>query len=539
MLQLSCRRITLGAMLMACVSTTVYSTPLNNVTDTEIIHTIYGTDKFYTKKDKKTINFHMSPYYQHAGRGRNASGDACPLGERLGKWNMSGIFFGTDAANKDWNDKNYPALFNAYNSAKSLFTASNTQAAVSGNTNPLFQTDLTDEKSFDPKSCGPTNDALSFLSEVRVTHEKLGLRGQVTFDLPLGLGFTVKSGITDYKEKPHFPGLWNSTTGNALTAAANGSTSLTAGPVFIAKTDKADAIYNLNPNPSPTSDPTDPANQPISPIKATTPESGGQLQQAAANTLYYLFTTEGQRQIFYEIGLNTCTMHDTCAEDTHVQLFWQYPWQMKERGEVSVTTIPYVSIGAWLPTGKIRDQNKAFSIDTGNGGFYGLTFEGSIAFDFPKIIQTSFGGGALVSFEKDLVNYRVPSANGKNPIKQSGFYPWRTSVANRPGTTWYANASFKADGFSDALSLYCDYLYTYHQTDSFSLKEMNDTRAAAFKPGLHHLKKTSSWKSQLVNVGLGYKVNNNLAFGGALQSMIGGVRVFKTTTIMGSVTFTW
>lgn len=517
MLRFTYRRITLCAILITFTAARLAATPMNNITDTEIFHTIQGTDKFYTKRQKGEFNLHLSPFYQHAGRARNSTGRVVPTGERLGQWNMSGLFFGTNAmpTGKTINATDYPYLYYAQNALKEL---ANTPS-------PILSTfpDLTNENTFVPTSPkNPVEQYLAaYLQGVNVKHEKLGLRGKISFDFGFGLGLAVKGGLVDLKETSTFPGISRS---NPITTLTGQTPPL---------------VLNATPNPNGAPPPDF-----IAPSKTLQ-------EQAAVDALYYVFTTAAQKQLFNEIGLNTYSAHETCLEDTHVQLYWQIPCAMKEKGELSVTTIPYLSIGIWLPTGKAHDQDKAFSIDTGNGGFYGLTFEGTISFDFPKLLQSSFGAGAVVSLEKDLNNYRVPSANPLNPnqpispsnplnpIKQSGFYPWKTSISKKPGTTWYANASFKADGFSDALSLYFDYIYTYHEKDSISLKESDAKRAASFKPGIHVLEAQSSWKSQLINVGLGYRINKNLAFGGAFQAMISGVRVFKTTTAMGSVTFSW
>jgi hypothetical protein len=253
----------------------------------------------------------------------------------------------------------------------------------------------------------------------------------------------------------------------------------------------------------------------------------------------YIFSQNARQKLFKEINLDVSEVRDTCLEDTHMQLFWHFPYEMKEKGELSVTMIPYLAIGAWIPTGKVRNQDRAFSIDTGNGGFYGLTFEGSLGFDYPKLLQASFGAGALVSMSKEFKNYRVPSAAADTPIKQSGFYPWKTTVSRTPGITWYGNASFKADGFSDAMSLYFDYIYTYHQKDSILLRETSSDRSKAFALGPARLEEESNWKTQLLNIGLEYRINQHLSFGGAVQAMIGGVRVFKTTTVLASMTLTF
>lgn len=483
-------------VLFGAVASRVQATPMYNVTDTQIIHTVQGTDKFYTKKQKGEIRLHLSPFFQHAGAARNDKGRRVPMGERVGKWNMSGLFFGQAAAPLAF--ASYPMLNNVFGTQikndNSIADPAVTIAEVGAITTFNYK-NLTNEGDFSLESNIP-----AFMPTVDVKHEKMGLRGQLSCDFGFGLGVSVKGGVVDYKERPNFD------IGKRMRQAV-GLDTTAAEPAF------------------------------------------GTKEQDVLSGLYkYIFSPVAREKLFKEIDVDASEIRDTCLEDMHMQLFWHFPYEMKEKGELSVTMIPGLAVGAWLPTGKVKDSRRIFSIDTGNGGFYGLTFEGSLGFDYPKLLQASFGAGALVSMSKEFKDYRVPSSgkyvggalNGQQiPIKQSGIYPWRTTVGITPGVTWYANASLKADGFSGALSFYFDYIYTYHQKDTIHLRESNTTRSEAFKLGPAKLSEESNWKTQLMNFGLDYRINQHLSFGSGLQAMIGGVRVVKTTTVMGSMTLTF
>ncbi len=497
-------------ILFAVASLKLGATPMNNVSDSQPFHTIQCSDLFYTKKQKGEIRLHLSPFFQHAGAARNDKGRRVPLGERLGHWNMSGLFFGKAAAPLTAPgafDTDYPAIKAAEGFLK----------ALTDNAGIETPSPFDNFKNLEKEDLFSTDNTASSFVAVDVEHEKLGLRTQLSCDFGFGLGISIKGGVVDYKERPHF------------------------------------GVVGLSGDLShipPLQQPPNAGTPEIDPVKvaANLAPSAGENKDAHYTVYNILFAPTAREKLFKEIGLDIGEVRETCLEDTHMQLYWHFPYEMKEKGELSVTMVPCFAVGAWIPTSPVKDQDKAFSIDTGNGGFYGFTLEGSLAFDFPKLVQTSFGGGAVISMEKDFKNYRVPSSNPVDPatdpvtyypIKQSGFYPWKTTIARKPGVTWYGNASFKADGFNDALSLYFDYIYTYHQKDSITLRETNETRSKAFALGVQKLEEESNWKTQLINIGLDYRINPNLAFGGAVQSMIGGVRVFKTTTVMGSMTLSF
>lgn len=467
----------------------VTATPINNYNDTNAVYSPQGSDRFYIKPDEKKtskggLRLQISPFYQHAGRARNGAGRSVPMGERLGKWNMTGLFFGQAAAPVPL--ANYTELndvFTKYikgdgeihNTAKIDFHDVALQNLAK---EAAYDLDVNVASLFGGFNKGEATDT----GALGITYEKYGLRGQVAVSFVHGLSLSVKGGLVDYKMSPDFK------VGDTLKLA-----------------DESDE------------------------------------NQKAKKVVYdHLFAPAARAKLFGEIGLDLDGVRKTAMEDMHIQLQWHLPQDFRENDDLAVTVIPNLAVGMWLPTGKKKDQDRAFSLDTGNGGFYGFTLEGALAFDFPQLMQTNFGGGAIVSASKDQSGYRVPSADPKvGVIKQQGFYPWKTSVNIKPGLTWFAQASLKSEGFSGDLSLFFDYVYTYHQRDSIKLKETDVTRQAAFAPGVKHLENESNWKSQLCNIGLDYRITKNLAFGGLVQGMIGGSRVLKSTLVMGTVTFSF
>lgn len=473
----------------------VTATPINNYNDTNAVYSPQGSDRFYIKPDEKKtskggLRLQISPFYQHAGRARNGAGRSVPMGERLGKWNMTGLFFGQAAAPVPITNASYPILHNVFTtyfkSGSGIHDGTNDITPTSPELQNLAKEDTYDLDVNVGSLFGGFNgqsDSATDTGALGITYEKYGLRGQVAVSFVHGLSLSVKGGLVDYKMSPDF------NVGNTLK-------------------DWGDLSAD---------------------------------DQKAKKVVYdHLFAPAARAKLFGEIGLDLDGVRKTAMEDMHIQLQWHLPQDFRENDDLAVTVIPNLAVGMWLPTGKKKDQDRAFSLDTGNGGFYGFTLEGALAFDFPQLMQTNFGGGAIVSASKDQSGYRVPSAHPDvGVIKQQGFYPWKTSVNIKPGLTWFAQASLKSEGFSGDLSLFFDYVYTYHQRDSIKLKETGVARQKAFAPGVKHLENESNWKSQLCNIGLDYRITKNLAFGGLVQGMIGGSRVLKSTLVMGTVTFSF
>lgn len=344
-------------------------------------------------------------------------------------------------------------------------------------------TDYSLETNYDPGASlattpvGETSPMKTLVSfnSRKCDYEKLGLRGKIGFELGCGFGINVKTGIVDYKY-----------TG---TVSAKQQSDQTVQPAY--------GLYNA---------------------LLSDPSSSG---------------------IFEDLPIDVEEVRTTTFEDTHVELYFQAPFDFKDDGETVVTFAPYFSIGGWLPTGEQKDYKKFYSLPTGNNGHYCLTIEGSLNFDFPGTIQLSVGGGAVVSDTREYTVFRFPTN-----VYQEGFYPWTTKIEESPGTVWYFNSSFKAENFISDLSFYFDYVYTYHEKDDISIEEPSSgvnsaSRKAAFEAMSSEYSNRTIWKDQQVNAGLSYRIARQLALGCAIQAHISGVRVFKATTEMAYIDLTF
>lgn len=445
-------------LFIATFFTTCFSTPLNNLWDTQIIHNVYGTDKYFRTKDKSQIGLHLSPYYQHTVSAKNKSCKKVPSGDRLGQWQMMGIFFGEAARPAGY--KATPTMTRVKQELLTLFADPT-----------FFEQDECKNTSFRPED-PDGNAALGFYDAVRADYEKLGLRGQLFFEFKNWVGIKIKGGIVDYRNAPNF---------------------------------------------------------------IITPNDPLHTNEEEVNRI--LLAPEVRDCIAKELDLCFDDCRHTDFEDTHAQVYVNLPWRLKDdQGDLVCTMVTHLSLGGWLPTGAESDVNKPFQAPTGNDGYTAVTFEGSLGFDFPQSVQLNFGGGLLLSEERDLKEYRVPSSKF-----QSGIIPWKTSITRKPGLTWYVNASFKGENFIDNVSVYFDYLYTRHTKDSIRLSDCLPTRQTIFEKskGIATLIEQSCWRNQQANIGFDYRINENLAFGFGLQCHITGQLVYRTTTAIGTIALTF
>lgn len=482
----------------------VFSTPMNSPQDPQPLYTVLGIDRFYKHRHKGEIRISISPFYQNANSSKNNEAKKDKnVGNRQGAWNLYGLLWGLDARPNNTNPlaaNNYPNLYAAQQGVQKITTQTLTDSryrvgpAGSTLTPPtLFPAagGLTNELNFDP-----AKHPFVYLN-VPLVYEKLGVRGQVNFDFGFGLGVSVKGGVVDLKQ--------------------------------IYKPMTFESQFDLDRGATTTS--------------SFTPSAD---TKADSTALYNEFMSPNVRtQIFKELGYDTGkavdfpSYHKTGAEDLHIAGYWHFAKDFKDSaGDVTVTAVPYLSIGAWVPTGEKADTSKnILALPTGNDGYYGITADISLAFDFPLVpnnkqtLQVAIGGGALFFNQKDQKNVRFPSSG-----LQVGLYPWILSqMKKRPGTTWYANASIKSEEFMEGFSFFMDYIYTQHAKDRIEIVESDAKRLAAFTTGLDKYRENSMWKAQQMNIGLNYKWSSAVSCGFAVQPCLGGTRIYRTITILGGV----
>ncbi len=480
----------------------IYPLPTNNYYDSFIFYNARGTDKFYRKNKGQKILVELSPYFQSVSGCRGLKGsrvlesfsgkEGTRLGEgdRLGIWNFLGLFYGRDASpdkskfelitatdsdpdgiTKD-NEKykRYPDLVIAgavLDNNHSTFLnedAFGTQANGDSQ-NDILLRDFTDEEKFIPSS-------LLGRVSVPIDFEKYGLRGKFDFLFGSSFGASVRWGICHYRQRPKF---------EDFTAEANDSSS-----------------------------------------------EGGNLTTSVEVIQRYLTRDYIRDKVLDDVGIDIKTIEETALEDMHMGFYFIYPIALQDKeGDHFLSVAPYLSLGFWLPTGKQRNQDEVFSLSTGNDGFFGVSCEGSINFDFPGMVQLAFGGGLAAWLSRNRHNFRVPSSE-----YQYGIYPWKIDVSHRPGVSWYTNISIQSEKFLETFSFYFDFIWTWHERDSLKI---HSTKAPYFK--IDKFKKESYWRSQLIFGGVELFLTDAVQLGFAFQTVLSGLRVYRTTTALFSMTF--
>ncbi|MFH1644263.1 MAG: hypothetical protein ABIA74_03745 [bacterium] len=356
----------------------LFSVPMNSYYDSAIFYDFKGTDKYYSKKKQPWFSFALSPYYQHSSGCRGLNGNRKDSdfklgeGDRLGTWNMLGLFYGVQKSpNSSPVDKPYDLQFTGYNLrtdvgaglyyqtlalanvvldanantqvASPPFTAleNNDSQANSTATSPIpvLNTNFTDVDNFEE------SEYFGRVS-VPIDFEKLGLRSKFNFDFFKWFGMNLKTGICYYHQDPTF----------------NDKTS-----------------------------------------KQVVTDSSIILIQR------YLTNEQKLKNILGEVNLDADSYSKTCMEDTHVEAYFNYPIHLSdEDGDHVMSFIPIFSIGVWAPTGAKKKEDYLFSLATGNDGYTGLTLQGSLNMDFPGTVQLAFGLGAAFFNHRELKNVHIP-----------------------------------------------------------------------------------------------------------------------------------
>ncbi|MCF7799471.1 hypothetical protein K9L05_03350 [Candidatus Babeliales bacterium] len=509
----------------------INSTPINNRYDPVSIYNIFGTDKYYYyHKNNKCfrVKLDITPFYQHSGGARDKDGVKVPEGDMLGRWNMLATLFGDGAVtlNKHFEfedgapgtpwgkpEQTTASDFPFLSIARRVFDGYGNNATEEAMFDTTHET-VADWVKIYPNvvrdanvligagtAAGTISKAYAFEANydpaddnfgkysIPIKYEKLGLRGRLGFDFGYGFGVAVKSGVVDIRQKPTF---------NDQTESSSST---------IAQTNDKTLMKTYMTNQLPR-------------------------EHILGDALSKTSGTAGNFES-NELNFKTSEYKKTVMEDTHIEFYWCLPFDVRDdEGESAVSFAPYFSFGVWAPSGQKQDQNWAFSIPSGSDGQTGFTVEGSINLDFLKNYQLGFGAGAAIYGSKDYKNYRVPSS-----IYQAGIYPWQTDIRRSVSPVWYVNLSLKAEEFIKNFFCSFEYIYTQKNKDSITLKETDATRLAAFVAGKgkETLEENSKWKNNIVQGGVGYKICPGIQLSLGFQAHISGVKVYRTTTVFGTL----
>ncbi|MBD3231655.1 hypothetical protein GF322_03255 [Candidatus Dependentiae bacterium] len=476
----------------------ILTIPQNNPYDPEVVYTVFLSDKFYTKKKGAGISLNLSPFYLHSSGARDKGGKKVPEGDMYGQWSMIPILFN----NKTTNPENYSVFIPSgktlqFNQGDAFTGGAPVSSTEDHGNYPYFSRA---HRVLDGQKEGKDKATVGWTSrKIEIPNPKWGRDISKDYTDPKEFDtqdnttgfFSIK---TDY-EKMGVRGQIHFSYENKIgLKIKSGIVNYKQVPHFTDQT-VTDTI-------------------------------------AKTYVKEYLMDEDSRNNITNEVLWGIDEQKDTTMEDTNIELYVNIPFDLKDDEDVHVATlIPHLSIGGWLPSGTKKDQRHAFSVPTGNDGFAGFTVNGTVNVDFPGMMQLCFGVGGIFYGSKEYSEYRVP-----NSQYQQGIFPWLAKVKRQPGEIWYANASMKARFFSDHFSFYFDYIHSEHLKDKFTFKDTTEKNDLLYKKTLEE---NSMWKNNLVQGGINYTISPGLELGLGFQAHISGVRVYKTTTILGTLTFNY
>jgi hypothetical protein len=431
----------------------------------------------------------LSPFGENACLAKNFCGDAIPLGDLGGRWNMVGLMFDPLPEGKVLP----PQL----------------QLARDEIFPDIPPGELTDERYVDPAQL------FGFFS-IPANYSRRGLRWEFSAMIWCNIGLEIQGGVADIVKK------------------ACGFDNLTCLPCSRFE-------QQVNPNlPPPCCAriiPEEGSEQHILccgrdklfPETADSDEAGSFNKDNINRYLMYELKT-----ITEQIGLDICNFHETSLEDIRIQLFWRDAYYLNKGkiGWAEFLFMPYIEFGGQIATGKPKDPNIFFSVPFGNNGHNSIGALAGFNLDFIETIEIGADIGFTHFFPRDICNMRVP--NGV-PTRQCqlGIYPFTTDVHVQPGFNWEFRAKMLAYHFLERLSFYFQYLLVHHEKDRITLKKPDP----AFRP--EYLEESSYWAVQLANVGFYYDISPSFSLGFLWQAPLWQRNAYRTTTVLFSINATY
>lgn len=348
-------------------------------------------------------------------------------------------------------------------------------------------TDTPNELNVDPKK------EFGYYS-VPLDYRKAGARFEWSFNPVCDFGFTILGGVTDIKQTTTF----------------------------------ACRFVNLDPDPNGSQDEL---------IKDRTKFTQSQLENARC----FVTTESAAKTILHEQGYDLCDYQKTTVEDIHFRVWWRHPFRMNKDLDPyhwpQFIFTPYAAFQASIDVAQRidrkfnkeeRDGTKIFSLSTGNDGHHAVGFTAGFLIDFDETVEIGIEGGFMHFFSRDITDFRIPTSK-----VQSGVFPCVTDVKREPGRNYHFRATLHANCFLDHLSASVEYVFADHSEDRIKLKEEDPN----FFPWEIECK--SKWMSQVLVTSLNYDISPNAGIGFALQWPLMQRNSYRTTTVAGTVRFTF
>jgi len=426
---------------------------------------------------QERFTFSISPFRQSASMGRDIQGRHAQLGDLRGPWNMIALFYpGSNGST---------AVQQALQAALGITQADLNTVCTTNQNAPTFG-DM-----FTPTRADVTQQ-FGFFS-VPIQYRKWGVRLEAECYLGANFGFKVEAGVSDLIQTASFYDLTCGATGRQCAIAC--------------------------------SDPTTPC--------CDIDQIG-----CSCKRLLMLKVMDQLDVIARTLNLNIKNFNHRGMEDMILSLYWRrvFPVNQEREDWPYFLLMPFFALEFCVPTGERVGPNCLFAIPNGNNRHAGVGFSAGFNFDFAETIEIGIQASMTEYFHKCYADIPVPVSTF-----QSGMFPYKANLRMKPGTNWTFSALIHAHHFLDRLSIYAQWVAINHNKDHFS-----DVVVKPFAPGetppaalIGKMSNESQWHVQVVNVGATYDISPNIALGLLWQAPTSRKNAYRSTTILGSIIFTW
>ncbi len=239
------------------------------------------------------------------------------------------------------------------------------------------------------------------------------------------------------------------------------------------------------------------------------------------------------------VGLDICNFHKVGLDDLRLSLYWRKLYMINEDDEryPRVVFMPFAQAGVGIPMMKGISNHEVLALPNGNNRHTYVSGRAGFTIDFLDTIDIYASGAFSYFFKRDYCDFRMPTA-----VQESGIFPYSADVSIRPGPTWTFNFGMHAHHFLDNLSVWIDYNIVSHATDKIEVcRSFIPEDSIYFESGfdVDRAECLTKWESHLVNVGFNYDLYDCLAIGLVWQAPTKQRNAFRTSTILGSLHFTY
>lgn len=507
---------------------------------------LYTCEKEYLKKrisncESKDISFTISPFYQHASRGKDLSKNRAELGDLTGKWNMIALLpFNT------YQDPENPTPNSILDVLEDLpyqggfADVNNTEVnGLRHIRNDMLSCILTltnggcNQDKDAPPSCIPPElttvqgllklqdqtDLLGFYS-VKIKYKKRGVRFSTSMRF-CDFGFSFQTGVAEISQTATFinemdpcekPSPCTCPTPETNTIPPSKGTNCDAAQSATCATGTP-AVECLNPFPE---------------------EVFSQRNWVKAMRCINRNLMDNLNNVADLTGVDLCNFSKTGIEDLHAEIFWRHAFDVtRDKQGLCVTPflfIPFATVGFSFATGAKKHPDKLLSLPFGNNGHHAVRVDAGFSLDFFDTIEIGAHGGFTRFSDKNFSKYRVPNNDWQN-----GIYPFTTSVNIKPGNNYHIGVFMNSIHFIECMNFYMEYLYVTHIKDRIHLcqETLNGVGIQPFNT--ENLECKSQWTSQVINASLNYELSPNFLGGFLVQIPIERKNAYKSTMYMLSL----